>query len=76
MTGSVTNINFGGAPNKVSNNVSNNISNSLTGSVTDIYFGRALNNVSNKYFCLRFGLVNAINDYQSLKNLVVCVGNF
>ena len=30
----------------------------------------------NIYFCLRFGLANAINDYKSVKIRVVCVGNF
>ena len=30
----------------------------------------------NKYFRLRFGLANAINDYKRLKIRVVCVGHF
>ena len=28
------------------------------------------------YFLLRFGLVNAINDYLRLKIRIVCVGNY
>ena len=32
--------------------------------------------VRNIYFWLRFGLANAINDYQRLKIRVVCAGNF
>ena len=31
---------------------------------------------NNIYFRLRFGLANAINNYQRLKILVVCVANF
>ena len=30
----------------------------------------------NIYFLLRFGLANAINDYQKLKIRLVCVENF